>query len=155
MKAAGISEARWYDDALHRGQWYAAYNLGLSDYQQIQQKQTSTLPQDVGCDESGRLFRRECDKSRQKYAVERQWLVCEQRGAVQCSVCDCWFRSIGGLTVHHCGKQLNISSMHHSTTTIQLRRRPEPVVVVTALHKDHPAKEYCVQSVGGLVGLVI
>ena len=32
MKAAGISEAIWYDDTLHRGQWYAAYNLGLSDY---------------------------------------------------------------------------------------------------------------------------
>ena len=31
MKAAGISEARWYDNALHRGQWYTAHNQGLSD----------------------------------------------------------------------------------------------------------------------------
>ena len=88
MKAAGISEARWYDDALHKGQWYAAYSLKLSGYQQIQQQPTSRLPQDVGCDEYGRFFRRECDKSRHKCAVERQWPVCEQTGAVQCSVSD-------------------------------------------------------------------
>ena len=88
MKAAGIFEARWYDDALHRGQWYAAYNLGLSDYPQIQQQWTSRLPRDMGCDECGRFFRKECDKSRHKCAAERQRPVCEQRGAVQCSVCD-------------------------------------------------------------------
>ena len=103
-----------------------------------------------GCDDRGRYFRRECDKSRHKCAAERQRPVCEQRGAVQCAVCDRWFRSIGGLTVHHCGKQLDTSSTDDSTTTIQLRR-PGPVV---AQHRDRPAKEYCVLSVGGLVGLV-
>ena len=118
MKAAGISEARWYDNALHRDQWYVAYNQKLSNYQQIQQQQTIRLLRDVGCDECGRVFRRECNKSRHRCAAERQWPVCEQRGAIQCSVCDCWFRSIGGLTVHHCGKQLDTSSTDDSTTTI-------------------------------------
>ena len=47
-------------------------------------------------------------------------------------VYDRWFRSIGGLTVHHCGKQLDTSSTDDSITTIQLRRIPGPVVVVTA-----------------------
>ena len=32
--------------------------------------------------------------------------------------------------MHHCGKQLDTSSMDDSTTTIQLRRRPGPVVEV-------------------------
>ena len=32
--------------------------------------------------------------------LQRQRPVCEQRGAVQCSVCD----RLGGLAVHHCGK---------------------------------------------------
>ena len=105
MKAAGISEASWYDDTLHRGQWYAAYNLELSDYQKFQQQWTSRLPRDVGCDECGRFFRRDYDKSRHKCAEERQWPVCEQRYAVQCSVCERWFRKIGGLTVHYCGKR--------------------------------------------------
>ena len=94
MKAVGISEARWYDDAHHRGQWYAAYDLGLSDYRQIQQQRTSRLPRDVDCDECGRFFRGECDNSRHKCAAERQQPVCKQRGAIQCSVCDCWFRTI-------------------------------------------------------------
>ena len=33
---------------------------------------TSRLPRDVGRDECGRFFRRECDKSRHKCAAERQ-----------------------------------------------------------------------------------
>ena len=64
--------------------------------------------------------------------LQRDNSLCEQRGAVQCSVCDRWFMSIGGLTVHHCGKQLDTSSVDDSTTTIQLRRRPGPVVAVIA-----------------------
>ena len=58
--------------------------------------------------------------------------MCEHRGAVQCSVCEHWFSSIVGLTMHHCGKQLDTSSMDDGTTTIQLRRRTGFVKAVTA-----------------------
>ena len=82
-------------------------------------------------DECASFFRREYDKSRHEYVVERERPVCEQRGAVQCSVCNLWFRSIG-LSVHHYEKQLDTFSMDDSTTTIQLRRRPKPEMRVTA-----------------------
>ena len=73
---------------LHRGQWYAAHNLGLSDYKQIQQQQTSRLPQDVGCDECGRFFWRECDKSRIN-VLQRGNSLCvhtEVQSSVQCVI---------------------------------------------------------------------
>ena len=47
-------------------------------------------------------FRRESDKLRHKCLDERQKPVCEQRGAKQCSHCQRWFRSRGGLAVHRC-----------------------------------------------------
>ena len=62
----------------------------------------------------------------------RETTACEQRGRVQCSVCDRWFRNTGGLTMHHWGQQLDTSSTDDSTTTIQLRRRPGFIVAVTA-----------------------
>ena len=42
------------------------------------------------------------DMKRHKCAAERARPVEEQRGAVQCSVCQKWFRSKGGLAVHKC-----------------------------------------------------
>ena len=68
-------------------------------------------------------FRRECDRFRHKYVLQRDNCLCmsrEVQSSVQCPV-------------HHCGKQLDTSRTDDGTTTksIQLRK-PEPVVAVTA-----------------------
>ena len=51
----------------------------------------------VQCGECGRRFCRPGDMKRHKCVAERARPVEEQRGAVQCSVCQKWFRSKGGL----------------------------------------------------------
>ena len=56
----------------------------------------------VQCSECGRRFCRPEYMKRHKCAAERAKPVEEQRGAVQRSVCQKWFRSKGGLAVHKC-----------------------------------------------------
>ena len=56
----------------------------------------------VECKECGRTFRRNCDRKRHKCLAERAKPVKEQRGALQCSKCQKWFCSRGGLAVHQC-----------------------------------------------------
>ena len=51
----------------------------------------------VECKECGRIFRRTSDKKRHKYLAERAKPVKEQRDALQCSKCQKWFCSRGGL----------------------------------------------------------
>ena len=126
MKDAGIPENSWYDEALHRGRWYEAYNQGLSDYQQ---RQTRGLSRDVECDECGRCFRREGDKARHKCTAERQQPVWEQRGAVQCTVCRRWFKSRGGLALHNCGSQPDSSTTTRGASSTRVRRGQRPVEV--------------------------
>ena len=54
----------------------------------------------VECKECGRTFRRTSDKKRHKCLAERAKPVKEQRGSLQCSKCQKWFSSRGGLAVH-------------------------------------------------------
>ena len=54
----------------------------------------------VECKECGRTFCRTCDRKRRKYLAERAKPVKDQRGALQCSKCQKWFCSRGGLVVH-------------------------------------------------------
>ena len=49
-----------------------------------------------------RTFRREQDKARHKCIEERLKPVHQQQGALQCAVCERWFRSKGGLAVNNC-----------------------------------------------------
>ena len=130
MKEAGIPENSWYDEALHRGRWYEAYNQGLSDYQQ---RQTRGLSRDVECDECGRCFRREGDKARHKCTAERQRPVWEQRGAVQCTVCRRWFKSRGGLALHNCGSQPDSSTTTRGASNTHVRRGQRPVEVSSTM----------------------
>ena len=48
----------------------------------------------------GRSFRRPGDLKRHKCTEERRKPVGEQAGSVQCTVCQRWFLSAGGLSVH-------------------------------------------------------
>ena len=52
--------------------------------------------------EYGKTFRKTSDRKRHKCLAERAKLVKEQRGALQCSECQKWFCSRGGLAVHKC-----------------------------------------------------
>ncbi len=55
---------------------------------------------DVICSVCGRNFVWPGDLKRHKCLQERQKPVKDQQGAVQCGVCQRWFRSAGGLAVH-------------------------------------------------------
>ena len=108
LKLLGVSEAKWYDEANHsRDEWRAIYREGLqaslNHHQQRQGEEVLTQPQDrVWCQLCQRSFRRESDRKRHKCLEERSKPVWEQRGAVQCTTCQQWFHSKGGLTVHRC-----------------------------------------------------
>ena len=54
----------------------------------------------VECKECGRTFQRTSDRKRHKCLAERAKPVKEQRGSLQCSKCQKWFSSRGGLAVH-------------------------------------------------------
>ena len=60
------------------------------------------LGQGVVCGEYGRRFSRPGDLKRLKCVMERAKPVEEQTGAVQCVVCQQWFRSKGGHAIHKC-----------------------------------------------------
>ena len=51
----------------------------------------------VECEVCSTIFRRESDKKRHKCVSERQKPISEQRGASQCTRCNKWFRSKGGM----------------------------------------------------------
>ena len=56
----------------------------------------------VVCEECHRTFSRESDKRRHKCTTEKLKLISQQKGAVHCSICDKWFCSISGFSVHNC-----------------------------------------------------
>ena len=60
--------------------------------QQQQQQESINHDGQVECHVCGRPFRRESDKKRHKCSAEPVW---DQHGAVQCGVCQWWFRSGG------------------------------------------------------------
>ena len=62
-------------------------------------------PCDVKCSVCGRCFRRESDKTRNKFTAEHQKPVQEQEGAVEYLMCGHWLRSRGGLAVHQWARQ--------------------------------------------------
>ena len=66
LKAAGISEAVWYDEASSREEWRANYRLGLETDLQSQLHQSVQPPSAVICHACGRSFKREGDKKRHK-----------------------------------------------------------------------------------------
>ena len=50
--------------------------------------------------ECGRTFHRTCERTRHKNLAERAKPVKKQRGTLQCSKCQKWLCSRGGLAVH-------------------------------------------------------
>ena len=59
----------------------------------------------VECKECGRIFRRTNARKEHKCLAERAKPEKEQKGALQCSKCQKWFCSRGGLDVHKCRKR--------------------------------------------------
>ena len=61
-----------------------------------------TTAQTVKCSVCGRGFNR--DLKKHKCKDEREKIIQEQKGAVQCERCYRWFRNKGGLTVYKCNQ---------------------------------------------------
>ena len=70
LKAAGISEGVWYEDASSRTEWRANYCLGLESDMQSQLHQSAQPPTTVICHACGRSFRPEGDKKGHKCIQE-------------------------------------------------------------------------------------
>ncbi len=100
LKAVGVDEEEWFEEASDRRGWREPYRQGLQA-RCTRQVQVSTAPpqNQVLSQECGRSFRRAGDKARHKCTTERQKPI-QERGAAQCPVCGRWFRSPGGLAVH-------------------------------------------------------
>ena len=103
LRNVEVGEHEWYAEASRsRAGWRVLCQVGLVNGREARTSQASTVVRDVVCELCSRSFRRESDKQRHKCLDERQKPVCEQRGATQCSQCQRWFRSRGGLAVHRC-----------------------------------------------------
>ena len=74
----------------------AAHRCGRQHENATSQADNPRPGQEVVCGECGRRFSRPGDSKRHKCAMERAKSVEEQTGAVQCVVCQKWFRSTGG-----------------------------------------------------------
>ena len=74
--------------------------LGVERCREEKSQQTPAVVREVVCGVCSRSFRRESDRMRHKCVDERRKLVWEQKGAVQCLLCQKWFRSKGGITIH-------------------------------------------------------
>ena len=61
---------------------------------------SNSSQQRVVCEVRYRTFSRESDKKRHECTNERLKPVSQQMGAVQCTNCNRWFHSKGGLSVH-------------------------------------------------------
>ena len=92
---------RWYKiAATSRAEWRRICHQ-LSEVTKHQSNQTHDQPTDlVQCPTCLRSFRRISDMKRHKCLEERRKPINEQQGAVQCSICERWFASKGGLAVH-------------------------------------------------------
>ena len=110
LKATGLRERGWYEEALHRKKWYQIYNEGLLHHQHERRRENKMAAKNIKCSVCGRCFRRELDKARHKCTAERQKPVQEQAGAVECPRCGRWLKSRGGLAVHRCASQHNSSN---------------------------------------------
>ena len=94
MKNVGISDGYWYCQAQEREKWRSICSQSV--------ELPNQLVKNVVCHVCSKSFQRECDEARHKCTVERSEPIQEQAGAVQCQLCDRWFRSRGGLAVHRC-----------------------------------------------------
>ena len=129
LKSLKVSEAHWYNAALHRSGWRDIYEDRLQAAHHHQQLMPSQ--EQVQCQECRRMFRREADRARHKCVTERRKPICEQRGAVQCVDCHRWFRSRGGLSVHRCNPSastdLNTSFSPARASETRTRNRTRPL----------------------------
>ena len=97
LKNIEMSESKWYEAATtSRAGWKAAYRLGLKNSNdRTATKHLLVAAYEVVCEVCSRKFRRESDKKRHKCTIEREKPVCEQQGAMQCTISSRWFRSEG------------------------------------------------------------
>ena len=102
LQAIGVPEKQWYEATVSREGWNTKYQRLQNDLGRQEQAEPSQQPHQVLCLTCNRCFRRESDKKRHKCLAERIKPIQEQRGALQCTVCQRWFRSKGGLAVHRC-----------------------------------------------------
>ena len=90
LQAAGISTQLWYKEAQDRRQWHRKYSTRALNHQQSLRDKRRNGDKSVESTVCGRMFRREADKARHKCKEEREKPVCQQRGAIQCLVCERW-----------------------------------------------------------------
>ena len=106
LKAVGAPPA-WYALAQSHPDWRKLFTEFSAH---------PTPARSVSCDLCHRDFSRPSDLARHKCIQERSLPVQNQRGAVQCSACQRWFRSKGGRAVHSCPASSSFSSPHPSAT---------------------------------------
>ena len=103
LKDIGIDEDQWFNEAVKsRASWRGLCRRQLDE---VHDGWIAELPHHenvVSCEICSRCFRRESDKKRHKCLVERSKPVHLQKGAIMCMICNKWFKSKGGLTVHTC-----------------------------------------------------
>ena len=109
---------------------------------------SNSSQQRVVCEVHYRTFSRESDKKRHKCTNERWKPVSQQMGAVQCTNCNRWFHSKGGLSVHP-GHAYFVSSLHcfrcnfekyfwHKSTKNTLRKKVHSDLLDEAIyHQRH------------------
>ncbi len=78
----------------------AVHTCRREEDDESEEQLTNAAAVDVICSVCGRNFARPGDLKRHKCLQERLKPVKDQQGAVQCGVCQRWFRSAGGLAVH-------------------------------------------------------
>jgi len=96
LQAVGI-----YADPQDRKQWYTKYKARAQNYQQSQKDGKRNAERSLECTLRRRMFRREAVMARHK-CKEREKPVCQQESAAQSPACEQWFKSRGGIAVHHC-----------------------------------------------------
>ena len=102
LKAIGVTEDRWYEDAtISRAGWRVICRESLEECEMAQNAPSiSAAHQRIRCHTCNRDFHRPSDMARKKCIDERQKPLGEQWGAVQCDRCSRCFRSRGGHAVH-------------------------------------------------------
>ena len=98
MRVVGLGDEDWFSAAQDRDGWRGAWQQSLINIQAAQGIRRSSTQKNVRCEVCQRSFTRESDKARHKCLRERSKPIHSQAGAVQCVICDKWFRSRGGLT---------------------------------------------------------
>ena len=107
LRQVKIAPDTWFDLASNRTEWHSMCRSALCPEAAEPQLTKS-------CDLCGREFRSIAGFKRHKCSAEQLKPLHEQHGAVQCSHCERWFASHGGLSacslLHRCIRKLSANT---------------------------------------------